>query len=171
MNLLVVGGLHGADVLPDDPALGLTSWFSAGANVPNTWVTDFAYVPGVDDLVLGTMGEGAWLLTDASQQLLDAMAGQASTQLAAPTATQAVRHAHPLGRRAGPDRGLADADRLGGLLRRRDGHARPARLGRAQRLGRGRRAGPAGPARGLDRARGRVFGRFELRLVARRRRR
>jgi hypothetical protein len=87
VNLIVVGGLGGFDVLADGGPSG-QSWYAAGANLPNIWGSSIAYQPQLDDLVVGTFGRGAWLLTDASQALLYPWAGQATIQFSPPAAPQ-----------------------------------------------------------------------------------
>ncbi|MDR3634521.1 MAG: Ig-like domain repeat protein [Isosphaeraceae bacterium] len=87
-NLLLVGGIDGAEVLPDNPALGQSVWSALGSNLPNAIVTGFAYVPSLNDLVLSTFGRGDWLLSQAADQLVYPLDGASAIALSAPaTAT------------------------------------------------------------------------------------
>lgn len=86
VNLLVVGAAFGADVLPDNPALGVTTWSPISTNLPNVAVFDLAYVSAANDLLIGTFGRGDWLLTNASTALLYTLADSTTTSLEAPSA-------------------------------------------------------------------------------------
>lgn len=84
-NLLIIGALNGAEVIPDDPNFEPLTWTPIGANLPTAIVTGFAYVPSLDELVMSTFGRGDWLLNNASTQLLYSLSNQATTTVLPPS--------------------------------------------------------------------------------------
>ena len=68
IDALVLGTDRGIFTSPTD---NLGSWSRLGTGLPNAPVYDLDYDPFDDVLVAGTLGRGAWLLAEASQDVTD----------------------------------------------------------------------------------------------------
>jgi hypothetical protein len=89
VNLLVLGGLTGTVVTPEDGTPGLPSWYSAAADLPHIWDMQMAYDATDDVLAAATFGRGVWYLSDASTALLYPLAGATTTTAIVPSSVQA----------------------------------------------------------------------------------